>query len=103
MTPHNKTKQESPRSARIRLMRLVAWPTGAVGAAGLGRLCLDGAESAPGTLAAVYAAMCFAPALMILIDSALPAMRVYSRRVSKSWGQLASRVEERRSGLPEAS
>lgn len=103
MTPHNKTKQESPRSARIRLMRLVAWPTGAIGAAGLGRLWLDGAGSAPGMLAAIYAAMCFVPALMILIDSALEALRVNSPRLTKSWRQFASRVEEHRgSGLPEA-
>ena len=103
MTPHNKTKQESPRSARIRLMRLVAWPAGAVGAAGSGRLWLDGAGSAPGMLDAIYTAMCFVPALMILIDAALETMRLKAPRLAKSWRQFASRLEERGSGLPEAS
>lgn len=54
-------------------------------------------------LDAIYTAMCFVPALMILIDAALETMRLKAPRLAKSWRQFASRLEERGSGLPEAS
>jgi hypothetical protein len=105
MTTHNNKKQSTRTDARVRIMRIIAWPCGGVGVAGLGRLCLDGAPSAPDMPAAVfYAALCFVPMTMILLNAALPHIGSGIERTAQALARLVPRPDDGRGkALPEAS
>lgn len=49
------------KTKKMWLVRAIAWPIGASGTIGLGRLWLEGALSAPDGIALIFAAMCCVP------------------------------------------
>lgn len=101
MTNYRNTKVKSAGAGRIFMMRLIAWPVGATGAAGLGRICLDGAPSTPDGSALIFAAMCFVPIVMIGIHALLPSIGKLARHLMQTLGRTTSGREVQDDALPE--